>query len=78
VQAVRVDQELRLVARHALRDVVEDHLGPAEVREQAVAGGELEPQRPFLGADAGRTGGLRKLTDRCVHRMSFRDRECRL
>src|SRR6185295_18336268 len=37
-----VDQEARLGAGHAQRDVVEDHLGPAEHVEDAVAGGELD------------------------------------
>jgi hypothetical protein len=43
-----------VVVRHAQRDVVVDQLGPAEVIEDAVRGGELHAGVPFGGAEAGR------------------------
>ncbi len=52
VQAERVDQQVLLRARHAQGDVIVDHLGPAEVGEDAVAGGELDARPPLLGRHA--------------------------
>src|SRR5882672_7112055 len=48
VQAERIDQEARLRAWHAQRDVVEDELVPAEHVEDAIGGGELDAQRLLL------------------------------
>lgn len=63
VQPERVDQELLFIARNAIRqaqrDVVVDHLGPAQMGEHAVAGGQLYAGGPFVGVHAwrfGRTG----------------------
>ena len=54
VQAERVDQVVPVLVRHAQRDVVVDQLGPAEVVEDAVRGGELHAGVPLGGAEAGR------------------------
>ena len=52
VQAEGVDQELLVAARHAARqahrDVVVDHLGPAERVEHAVARGQLHARGPLV------------------------------
>ena len=50
-EAVRVDQELVLGARHAQRDVVVDQVRPAVMGDQPVGGGELDARLPFLFAD---------------------------
>ncbi len=52
VQPERVDQEGAFLARHLQRDVIVDHLGPAEHVEHAVAGGELLAGLP-LGSGHG-------------------------
>ena len=53
-QAVGVDQEGMLVAGSPgtpRRDMGEDQVVPAEHRDQAVGGGEVDPQLPFFGRD---------------------------
>src|SRR6185437_8707537 len=52
VQAEGVDEVVIGLAGNTQRDVVVDQLGPAEVIEDAIGGGELDPGRPFLGADS--------------------------
>ena len=47
VEPERVDQVVALGPGQAHRDVVEDHLGPAEKVDQVVAMRELHAQRPF-------------------------------
>ena len=53
VQAEGVDQEMLVAARgafgYAQGDVVVDHLGPAEQREHAVAGGQLQACGALVG-----------------------------
>ncbi len=57
VQAEGVDQELLLTTGHAVgqaqRDVVVDHLGPPQQREDAVAGGQLDSGSPLVGMHQG-------------------------
>ena len=43
-QAIRVDQEVMLRPRQAHRDVGEDQVGHAKVRDQAIAGGQFLAQ----------------------------------
>ena len=57
VQAEGVDQEVRLGARHAQRDVVVDQLAPAQVIEDAVGRGEPDAGVPLLGRVAARARG---------------------
>ena len=47
-QSIRIDQKI-VTARHARRDVREDQIIPAEVRDQPIAGGEIDAGRPLLG-----------------------------
>jgi hypothetical protein len=47
--AVRIDQELVWRARDPRGDMGEHEVLPAEARHQAIAGGEIHPDRPFLG-----------------------------
>jgi hypothetical protein len=47
-EAVRIDQEMPLRPRHALRNVVENHLGPTEQVENPVAGCEVDARIPLL------------------------------
>jgi hypothetical protein len=44
---VGVDEERVVLARDAGRDVREDEVVPAEVGDEAVAGGEIDPERAF-------------------------------
>ena len=44
VQAERIDQEVRLVARHARGEMAVDELGPAEMVDQAIGRRELAAQ----------------------------------
>ena len=46
--AVRVDEEMAFLARHARRDVVVDEVVHAEMMDQAVAGGEVHARVPFF------------------------------
>ena len=50
-QAVGVDQEGIVLARHPHRDVVGDQVGHAVEVDQPVAGGEIDTSLPFLGRD---------------------------
>ena len=59
VQAEGVDEKVRLGPGHAQRNVVVDELAPAQVRKDAVSGGELHARVPFVfteprGADESR------------------------
>jgi hypothetical protein len=57
-QPHRVDQHVLGLARHPRRIMREDQVVPAEMRDEAIAGGEVDPYRPFLGADMARPRGL--------------------
>ena len=65
----RINQELSLPARDTLgqahRDVVINHLGPAEHGEYAVTGGELYARALLVGVQGGQ------------HGRAFRNRSCR-
>ena len=50
-QPVGIDQELLRRARYACADVGEDQVVPAEQRDQAVGGGQVDTLAPFLGAE---------------------------
>src|SRR5262249_2491115 len=50
-EAERVDQEMPLRPRHAHGDVVENHLDPAEMIEDAVARREIDPELPLRRAE---------------------------
>src|SRR3546814_19262479 len=47
MHAVRVDAVAAVLVGNLHRDMVEDHLVPAHHREDAIAGGEFMPRRPF-------------------------------
>src|SRR3546814_2386390 len=47
MHAVRVDEVAAVLVGNLHRDMVEDHLVPAHHREDAIAGGEFLPRRPF-------------------------------
>ena len=53
-QAVRVDQEVMVGARHARRDVGVDQIVPAIQRDEAIAGGEIDALVPLGVRHAGR------------------------
>src|SRR5262249_46288962 len=46
------------LARYSRRIMREDQIVPAEMRDQPVTGGEIDPHRPFLRADVARPRGL--------------------
>src|SRR3546814_11378383 len=62
MHAVRVDEVAAVLVGNLHRDMVEDHLVPAHHREDAIAGGEFLPRRPFglavlaVGLELGRLG----------------------
>src|SRR3546814_11859150 len=62
MHAVRVDEVAAVLVGNLHRDMVEDHLVPAHHREDAIAGGEFLPRRPFgfavlaVALDLGRHG----------------------
>jgi hypothetical protein len=58
VQAERVDEVVARGARQAHGDVVEDLLDPAAAVEHAIAGGQSEPQAPFVRVAAVRPRAL--------------------
>src|SRR3546814_17274240 len=47
MHAIGVDEIAAVLFGHLHRDMVEDHLVPAHHREDAIAGGEFLPRRPF-------------------------------
>jgi hypothetical protein len=53
-QAHRIDQELVLRPRHTRRDVAEDQISHAEMGNQPIAGGEIDPHRPLCRIDIAR------------------------
>ena len=50
-QIVRIEQEMMLGPRDPRRQMGEDEVVPAVMRDQPVGGGEVDPDRPFLVAD---------------------------
>ena len=46
-QAVGIDQEMMLRSRHPRRDVGVDQIVPAVMRDEAIAGGEIDALAPF-------------------------------
>ena len=50
-QIVRVEQEMMLGSRNPRRQMGEDEVVPAVMRDHPVGGGEVDPDRPFLVAD---------------------------
>ena len=65
-EAVGIDEEMLLRPRHPRGDVGVDHVGHAVMRDEPVAGGEIDPRLPFLGAHALADG----LTSRLQRRRS--------
>src|SRR6202163_4555204 len=55
-QPVRIDQEVVVGAGDARRDVGEDEVVPAVVRDEAVRGGEVDAGLPLFVRDAGANG----------------------
>src|SRR6516162_661052 len=53
------------LTRHPRRIVGQDQVVPAEMGEQAVAGGEIDPHLPLLGSDGARSPGRPGFE--CVH-----------
>ena len=71
-QARRIDQHLIGGPRHP-RGIVRQHeIVPAEMRDQPIAGGEIDPHRPLLGADMARA--RRKSGLQCIHDLLPRNR----
>ena len=63
-----VDQHLVGVARHPRRIMGQYQIVPAEMRDQPVAGGEIDPHRPFFRADMRRP--VRDIGFKRVHSFS--------
>ena len=59
VESVRIDEERRGLARDAHRQVPVDELGPSEVFDDPVRGGELNPELAFDGLRS-RWGGVER------------------
>jgi hypothetical protein len=70
VQAEGVDEEPDLGPRHPHRDVVEDHLDPAEHVEDAIAGRELHPRLPFGVGHGKRLRRSRRILEIDGHRSA--------
>jgi hypothetical protein len=56
-QRHRVDQEMVRLARHAGGIVHQYQIVPAEMRNQPIARGEIDPHRPFFRSDIAGSGG---------------------
>src|SRR6185369_3959394 len=67
----RIDQEPNLGSGHARRDVVEDHLDPAQHVEDAVAGRELHASLPLGIGHRHRLRRARRLLEIDRHRFSL-------
>jgi len=76
-RAEGVEQEMRLGPRDAGRNVVVDQVVHAEMRDQPVGGGQVDPGLPFIGrhADGGRRDGVGHVRTPC---FLYEDRRGRL
>jgi hypothetical protein len=69
-QAVGVDQELVLGARHARGDVGEDEIVPAEQGHQPIGSGQVDAGAPFIFAHTPLQGGNIVDRGRLLHHLS--------
>src|ERR1700756_520929 len=60
-----IDQEMVGLARYPRRIVRQDQIVPAEMRDQPIAGSEIDPHGPFLWSNV--AGPCRELWFECVH-----------